>query len=825
MFLAANPDRGKAAAEKEEIARKYKPGDSVFPKIVSGRREPDENGGRLLEEVRGLTVREQPRRSESPSRSRHTDRVGSGGRREDGRSRPREEDRTTRRQALQDAAQSAGDPQDPAGRTRRVEHQSSLRSLLSLSDAEVLEEEIIRQIMEEGLLDGIDLNNLGPTQEEELSERIADAYRRRHRLRSRSQQRREMRERGQQEPRSRPRAQSAQRPTAHSPQTSENQSSSRPQFLDPFASSSERSNHRRRSSDQGGRRRRPSPVRTNQASSSDDMLRPAARPGDMASQRSRTSAAGRRRPDELNTSMTRRATESGREISRISGEQGSAHNNGMPSTDSPTSTTSPHITAHHQSLPRSEQNPRGLGSPSDSTLVPAPLNPSSRSRPSSSRSNVAQPYSAFYVEPSVTCDRCGRPGIQYDLHKNCSSCNSGEYNLCMRCYRLGRGCLRWPGFGPSARAYFERVLDTSHSRPVSTSEEPHILRSVKYRRLTESAHRTMDDDKLMTNDDPALRRQTGFFCDICRSPANDCFWKCDQCNEGDWGFCNRCVNQGRCCTHTLLPICRVSRTEGSDEPTPRTTSAPSLEDESFKILSISTNCDICTYPIPASTTRFHCLECNHGDYDMCTNCYLKLVATGKISKENGNNGWRRCPRGHRMVVVGFEDHNEGQRRVIVRDLVGGRAVKDEHLQQQQQQRSTSAVPSPDVGSGDWSWKEGSERRKKASRVRIASSHGAGATSSPANNSPPESSPTSPHNNPSGGSSLFPRFPPDGGVGLVVHALWSWYPDDDVQDELTFPRGADITEAENINDDWFWGCYAGRTGLLPGAHVAVVGEVG
>jgi hypothetical protein len=71
---------------------------------------------------------------------------------------------------------------------------------------------------------------------------------------------------------------------------------------------------------------------------------------------------------------------------------------------------------------------------------------------------------------------------------------------------------------------------------------------------------------------------------------------------------------------------------------------------------------------------------------------------------------------------------------------------------------------------------------------------------------------------------FRRFPPDGGVGLIVHALWSWYPEDEVEDELIFPRGAEITEAENINDDWFWGCYAGRTGLFPGAHVTVVSEV-
>jgi hypothetical protein len=177
-----------------------------------------------------------------------------------------------------------------------------------------------------------------------------------------------------------------------------------------------------------------------------------------------------------------------------------------------------------------------------------------------------------------------------------------------------------------------------------------------------------------------------------------------------------------------------------------------------------------------------------------------------------------------MVVVGFEDRNEGQRRVVVRDLVGGRALKDEHA---------AAVPSPEVGTGDWSWKEGSERRKKASRVRtswtttnndrsnsfpISATGGSGSGSGSGPNSE-TATPTNSHSPP-----FLRRFPPDGGIGLIVHALWSWYPEDDVQDELMFPRGAEITEVENINDDWFWGCYAGQTGLFPGSHVTVVGEI-
>lgn len=816
MVLAANPDRAKSATEKEEIAQRYKHGDSVFPSVSirhHSSEESDNDDRRLLNEVRELSLRDggtrsgiHSHRAGNSSRSHNAGRNDSAGRGEDGRASGHPNQR-----------RSVRPTGDNSERTRQVEHQSSLRSLLSLPDAEVMEEQILQQIMEEGLLDGIDLNNLGPSQEEELSERIAEAYRRRYRHRSRSQQRREMRERAQ-ESRTHVRARSAQRlTTPTSTREPETPPVSRPHLLDPFGSNSDPSSRRRRLSDEGSSRRRQSPARVNQASTSDDTLRPTTRSSsDMTFERSRASTAGRDRPRPLATSRTRRATESEQDVSRVStGEQNSVRRNG-PETESPTSITSPLVSTRRPSLARTEQTPLGSAN-SVSTLVPAPLNPN-RSRPSSSRSNVSQSSSSLYVEPSVSCDRCGRTDIQYDLYKNCTRCKGGKYNTCVRCYRLGRGCMRWSGFRLSAEAYFNKVLASSNNRQLPR-DVPHIMRSLKYRRAPETAYRTINDGKQMTSDDPAHRLQMGFFCDICQSPANDCFWKCNQCNEGDWGFCNRCVNQGRCCTHPLLPICRISPADGLDQPslplsassdTSTTRSAPaSNENESFKILSFSTNCDICTYPIPASTTRFHCLECNRGDYDICTNCYLKLVATSKITKANGHNGWRRCLKGHRMVVVGFEDHDEGQRRVIVRDLVGGRALKDEHVQP-----NSPSIPSPEVGSGDWSWKEGSERRKKASRIRIASS-----LNNQSNNSP-ESSPTTPVQS----SSPFPRFPPDGGVGLTVHALWSWYPEDDVKDELTFPRGADITESENINDDWFWGCYAGRTGLFPGAHVTVMGEV-
>ncbi|KAA6412685.1 MAG: RING finger domain-containing [Lasallia pustulata] len=60
---------------------------------------------------------------------------------------------------------------DRGSQARQIEHQSSLRSLLSGSEGSSAEmqEGILRQITDEGLLDGIDLNNMNIAQVDELS--------------------------------------------------------------------------------------------------------------------------------------------------------------------------------------------------------------------------------------------------------------------------------------------------------------------------------------------------------------------------------------------------------------------------------------------------------------------------------------------------------------------------------------------------------------------------------------------------------------------------------------------------------------------------------
>jgi len=188
---------------------------------------------------------------------------------------------------------------------------------------------------------------------------------------------------------------------------------------------------------------------------------------------------------------------------------------------------------------------------------------------------------------------------------------------------------------------------------------------------------------------------------------------------------------------------------------------------------------------------------------MCNACYHNLCGTGKISRNDGVTGWRRCLQGHRMVVLGFEDREGGQKRIVVRALVGGWALKEEGRDLQTASATQNAqlhsdtldvfpTPSPQR---TWRWKE---------------SDGSSASHSPAHAHPDQRDNTS------------APLPPDGGAGLRVQALWSYFPRPEVKDELSFPRGAEITEAEDINGDWFWGVYAGRKGLFPGSYGRVLG---
>ncbi|KAJ6108154.1 hypothetical protein N7523_009477 [Penicillium sp. IBT 18751x] len=520
MVLRAHPDRDRSAEEKDEIAQRYKPGDSVTPLPQPDEdSEDDEEDRRVLEEVRELSLREnraqgrrESRRAAQPERTR---------------------ERSNNPERHADDARSQRRREDASERSRRVEHQSSLRSLLSMSETQSIEEEILQQIIEEGLLDDIDLDNVDPTQEEELTERIAEAYRRRHMRQPHPRQEQRHRQSPERSARGHSRSQSAQRPTETSTTNRDNNDRrppiSRPHLLD--SSTASPLQHRRRNSEQASGPRRTSPVRVNQGSTSEDAIRPAARSSsDMTAERSRSSQNGRARASS-SSNRPRRATESNPNISDVwmgaGRERGSSrHMMSQSTTISPNLVSSPTVT--HSSITAESAVPT-LSSP----LVPP--RSERRNRPSSSRSSAPASHILQYAEPAISCDSCGKMNIQYDLHMRCLKCKDGNYHLCLRCYRSGKGCPSWAGFRTSAQKTFDRILASSNHRSVQSHESRHILISMKYARPPETARVTTSEDRQVTTDNPTRRLETGFFCAICQSSANDCFWKCGQCNEGDWG--------------------------------------------------------------------------------------------------------------------------------------------------------------------------------------------------------------------------------------------------------------------------------------------------
>ncbi|KAI4102172.1 MAG: hypothetical protein L6R37_004537 [Teloschistes peruensis] len=208
-------------------------------------------------------------------------------------------------------------------------------------------------------------------------------------------------------------------------------------------------------------------------------------------------------------------------------------------------------------------------------------------------------------------------------------------------------------------------------------------------------------------------------------------------------------------------------------------------------LTLSTQCDICEQSIAPSTTRFHCPQCNEGDYNICTESYLNLISTNRISRDNGDKGWRRCPSGHRVIIIAFEDSSAGQRRIIVKDRVGGHALRKD--------TGSNDNNAPRITTHELSWQDGDGQQ----RVRTLVSK---------QPLPREESASLPQQT---------DCLPSGGSGTRALALWAYWPEDPSPDDLSFPRGAEIVEVENVNGDWFVGWYGGREGVFPGGYVRVL----
>ena len=168
-----------------------------------------------------------------------------------------------------------------------------------------------------------------------------------------------------------------------------------------------------------------------------------------------------------------------------------------------------------------------------------------------------------------------------------------------------------------------------------------------------------------------------------------------------------------------------------------------------------------------------------------------------------------------MIKFFFEDTPQGQRRIIVNDLVGGLFLEE-------WQRSAAA--------GEWSWTDRNGKQKTRSLSRRlfggaaddAASASASATAGPVRSFGTGSGIDEASS--SSAAAMMQRFPPDGGVGLHVLAPYAWIPAEGAKDELSFPRGAEIREVMEPADDWFEGSYAGSKGLFPMNYVKVLGVV-
>jgi hypothetical protein len=869
MFLTANPGRGRTKEEEQEQLKIYRPGDQILPKVESRRRregrsrrddeEAEAQDRRLIEEARQRSLRDLDIQNSSrlnvpgTNGPRSTSR-GPEERREERRTRRREQERSRHVDAM-DQAHGRGrldvtgttdtppvpppqsSPRHPEAvearqRDNPIAHQPSLISLMSASESStgtgdsLNEARIMQEILAEGLLEGINVDELTEQEQDELSERIAEAYRQRHRRSEHISPQQTTASSNEDPPRLPPQtvvststaANSVPRhPRSHSHRPSSAGQSrsregsadarrpppSRAQLLEATSSSASGSgSHRRRASDQS--RRQTSPSRpSRRAAASGSSGTPATRSAtDLSNAPSSERGSPRSRP--LHPSDNRRTNTEPQATTKVSDRWRQVGRDGpsqAPAVETPPSVLpirpfTANTSAVASPVEESNTNQRAIIADHRPHTADGPRLTSPATSPQSQKSPI-QVLTRFQ-EPSITCARCSRGEIQYELYMHCPTC---PMDLCLRCYRTGRGCDHWFGFSRKAQANFLASQSTGEAN--QALEPPHVLVGRKYLEAPPETIQAPGIPMRSTTSNPAERLQEGHFCDRCYAFANACFWSCAYCNEGEWGFCNDCVNTHKCCVHPLLPLAHRSfaprspsaQTPGYDPhvgnvpmtpadmhaaivtspPQSRPSTAGSgvdlghNEHSDYVTLSFTTYCDICSKAIHPEDHRYHCPSHpsptpqdpkNAGDYDICTICYHQLVDTGKIKRDDGPSGWRKCPGGHRMIVVAFqEDTYLYQRRIVQRDLVGGHLLD----------------PKETVGP-----------RSRASSMNASGS----------------------------------RFPPDGGTGKTYVAMWSYYPEEgqDGSGELAFPKWAEIQECEDQNEDWAYGVYMGNKGLVPRGYV-------
>lgn len=805
MFFAVKPEKARSKSDREDVAKKYTAGESVLPKITTRERTEDEKRAeeedrRLVQEVREISLRE-AEAAASDSSPGGRNRSSDSRRRDQGSSRPRTaSDRSPRPPGAPASRQNSDHLQvDSRGhrrqrsdsRPRQVEHQSSIRSLIGaaeLSERDISREieEFARQIQEEGLLDGLDLDNIDLSRDDDLSRRITEAYRRRQRERQSNTQSRSpaaqsrQRDGSQSDARlrvgetngrpSRGRSSTDERPVSGGSQVQDTASPQPSATPTTPAAASTSAPVIPDIPNRSGRRR------TNSGLSS-----PASPPQVYPSQR----PAGRSQTD---LTLRVAALEVGRQHERSSSVPSSPQDASSANVSFANRVAQSNAAISPETL---NPTPPRAAKPSELAVVhSAGVSP----LPSPTRAGPSKGPSELFPEPLINCANCGKEHIEYEVHYNCDQCSNGEWNLCLDCYRRGKGCQYWFGFGQAATRKWDKIRE---QRGDDVLPPPHVLVPHRYIPPT-STPGGADGRKAVSNDDPSHRLETGTFCANCFAWTNDCYWRCDICNEGEWGFCNNCVNQGKSCAHMLLPLA-FEVTEPHRESLGRPASAtlaPGVDSSnSFKPLLFNSTCDLCHEGISPAEVRFHCYSCtsslvadaSQGDYDICSQCYAGLVARGNLSAENGYSGWRRCLQGHRMAVIGFVDSDEGRWRFIDKDMVGGHALRVESVEGSEEETQ---------GLQKWTWKQDTERLERLAASDVSAT-----------------APTY-----FGGGTFSEDFPPDGGSGSMGRSKWAWYPQEGARDELLFPRGAQVREIVDVNGDWFFGTYMGAKGLFPAPYV-------
>lgn len=138
--------------------------------------------------------------------------------------------------------------------------------------------------------------------------------------------------------------------------------------------------------------------------------------------------------------------------------------------------------------------------------------------------------------------------------------------------------------------------------------------------------------------------------------------------------------------------------------------------------------------------------------------------------------------------------------MVPHDLVGGRKMTEEDMVAWKTAASNApsdpaepVVINPQTHR-QWTWREDPTSNRRATRSRTLTLDRSAA-----------------------------KFPPDGGVGKKCVARWSYYPEEGEggKGELVMPKGAEITEVEFVNEDWWYGVYMGDVGLGPRAYVREV----